>query len=87
MPAIGRQYWEARHPLIGEPEEVLELDAQVVVLWPQFNQVWLETREGNQLAITDKTEGVRVNSLREGQWLHLTITKELPRVLHASVID
>lgn len=81
-----RHRWEEPHPLLTGPEDVWETDAQVVAVWPEFHQVWLLTPEGNQLAITDQTKGVRLQTLRRGQLLRCTVTTQFPRVLAASVV-
>lgn len=72
--------------MLSEPEEVWETVAEVVALWPAFHQAWLMTPDGRQLAITEDTEGLRLDLLREGQQVHCVVTTEFPRVLHASLL-
>lgn len=70
-----------------EPTDALRAVATVVVeCIPQFDQVIVESREGFRYAITSRTEGLAMASLREGMKILCYVTTRLPRVMRAEVV-
>lgn len=62
------------------------MDAMVVAVLPEMHHAKIRDTLGRQYSITDKTNGVDPQELREGQKLHCVVTKDYPRIIHASVI-
>ena len=67
-------------------DETRQIDAVVFTLVPDFHQVKVRDREGHIYALTGKTKGVDLATLREGQIVRCTVTRNLPRVLRAGAI-
>lgn len=60
---------------------------RVFAVLPDYRQVRVETLDGFQYALTDKTHGIDLSLLREGQFVECIVTTSaLPRVLEAHVI-
>jgi hypothetical protein len=66
--------------------ETREVEATVVALIPQYRQAKIRAQDGFLYSITERTLGVRLAALREGQRVRATVTIALPRVLSAHVI-
>ena len=67
-------------------DETREVDAKVVALVPQFKIVKIRSADGHLFSINENTPGVRLSDLEEGKFLHVTVTKRLARVLHATLL-
>lgn len=88
---LGRRYKELmiksdhakESPSAGETREVR---ATVIALIPRYHQAKIRSEDGHLYSITESTQGVRLNALREGQRLRCTVTPRLPRVVLAEVI-
>ena len=63
------------------------VEAVVVALIPEYQQVKVRDGDGHLYALTRKTQGVDLSALREGQRVVCTVTctvaQKLPRVLTA----
>jgi hypothetical protein len=64
-------------------EECCQIEVYVTALIPEFQQVKVKDYEGRQYALTERTAGVDLQGLRQGQRLVCTVTRILPRVLQA----
>jgi hypothetical protein len=62
------------------------LRAKVTELIPSYHLVYLETAEGRGLALTAKTAGIDLASLRVGQMVECQVTRIQPRVVQASAL-
>lgn len=62
------------------------VEAVVVALIPEFQQVKVRDGDGHLYALTSKTQGVDLASLHEGQHVICTVTRRLPRVLAATAV-
>jgi hypothetical protein len=60
--------------------------AKVTELIPAYHTVHLETDEGRGLALTAKTGGIDLASLRVGQTVECVVTLVQPRVIQAHAI-
>jgi hypothetical protein len=60
--------------------------AKVTELIPAYRTVHLETDEGRGLALTAKTSGIDLASLRVGQTVECVVTLVQPRVIQAHAI-
>ena len=67
-------------------EETRCVEATVYALIPEYHQVRVRDSEGRSYALTRKTRGVDLSSLREGQRVVCTVTVHLPRVVSATAI-
>lgn len=64
------------------------ITATVFAVLPEFQQARLESPDGWQYAITEKTLGVGWATLREGQQVECTVTTiDLPRVVEARLLE
>lgn len=70
-------------PRDKRPDEILVVEGIVVAVIPEYHQAQVLTAEGNLLAITRHTAGLRYGDLREGQLVGCEVTRRLPRVLRA----
>jgi hypothetical protein len=68
---------------VGETREV---ETRVVAILPEYHQAQLRSTDGFLYALTERTPGVRLSSLREGQRIRCTVTLRLPRVLRAQIV-
>lgn len=72
----------------GGGQQTRKVTATVFAVLPEFQQARLESPDGWQYAITDKTPGVGWRTLREGQQVECTVTtKDLPRVVEAQLLE
>ena len=62
------------------------VETVVVAAIPEYHQVQVEDLLGNRCAITRKTQGIDMSTLREGQRVDCTVTVHLPRVLRAMAL-
>ncbi|WP_300658248.1 hypothetical protein [Hydrogenophaga sp.] len=71
--------------LTGEEgyETTHQIDVIVYAMVPEFNLAMARASDGHTFAITRKTSGIDLDSLKEGQRLACTVTVRLPRVLTA----
>jgi hypothetical protein len=67
--------------------DTLRIEAVVVALIPEYQQVKVRDGEGHLYALTRKTQGVDLASLHEGQRVVCTVTRNPPRVLTAAAVD
>lgn len=68
----------------GEQKESRIVKTEVVAVLTEFKQVRVETAEGLQYVITEKTPGIDWRLLREGQFVECRVTSSaLPSVLEA----
>lgn len=70
---------------VGEQTRQVLVTINAVI--PEFHQATARDATGQQYAITSRTEGIELESLREGQSLLCTVTIELPRVLRATLVQ
>ena len=77
---------DGQRPSIQNSDETQQVDATVVAVIPEFHQVKVRDGEGHLYAITSRTSGVGLLSLREGQIVRCVVTLKLPRVLSAEVV-
>ena len=63
-----------------------EVETVVVAVIPEYNQVQVEDLLGHRYAITRKTQGIDMSTLREDQRVECTVTVHLPRVLRAMAL-
>lgn len=56
-------------------------------LFPGIRQVLVEAEDGFQYIITPATPGVQADQLQKGQRLHCLVTRRLPRVLSAHILE
>jgi hypothetical protein len=66
--------------------ETHDVMTTVIALVPEFHQAKVRTADGHLYAITERTPGIRLQSLREGQHVRCTVSRRLPRVLAAELI-
>lgn len=64
-------------------EETRVIDVIVYAMVSEFNLAMARASDGHTFAITRKTSGIDLDSLKEGQRLACTVTVRLPRVLTA----
>lgn len=67
-------------------EQTRQVLLTIYALIPEFRQARARDAAGYQYAITSRTEGIELESLREGQSLICTVTIKWPRVLRASIV-
>jgi hypothetical protein len=73
---------------LGDEEgDTRSVDTVVVALVLEYHQVKVRDAEGHQYTLTRKTQGVDLDSLREGQRVICTVTRRLPRVLTAAIVS
>jgi hypothetical protein len=60
--------------------------AKVTELIPEYRLVHVETADGRGLALTAKTRGIDLGSLRVGQFVDCVVTLAQPRVVQAQAI-
>jgi hypothetical protein len=60
--------------------------ATVIELIPEYHVVHLETKDGRGLALTAKTAGIDLASLRVGQAVDCVVTLVQPRVVQAHAL-
>lgn len=77
----------SQRPSAQNSSETRQVDATVVAVIPEFHQAKVRDGNGHLYAITPRTCGVDLLSLREGQVVRCTVTLKLPRVLSAEVIS
>ncbi len=75
-----------QRPSAQNSGETRQVDAAVVAVIPEFHQAKVRDDDGHLYAITLKTGGVDLLSLREGQIVRCVVTVKLPRVLRAEVV-
>lgn len=75
-----------QRPSTQNSQETRQVDATVVAVIPEFHQVRVRDGEGHLYAITSRTSGVDLLSLREGQIVRCVVTLKLPRVVRAEVV-
>lgn len=63
--------------------ETQEVETTVVAVLPEFQQAELRSADGHSYALTERTPGIRLSSLRVGQQFRCTVTTRLPRVVRA----
>jgi hypothetical protein len=73
-------------PAASAIPKVETLRGTVTVLIPEYRQVHLETADGRGLALTAKTTGIDLSSLRVGQTVECVVTLAQPRVLQARAL-
>ena len=73
-------------PLVVGNVEVQQVEAKVSALIPEYDQVKVTARNGNEYVLTNHTEGVTLRDLTVGQWLSCVVTRRLPRVLSAELV-
>jgi len=71
----------------SEDIATFEIEVAVFALIPEYHQVKVRALDGRQYAITRHTAGVNLDQLREGQRLLCNVTKNLPRVLSAQILE
>ena len=82
----------ARQPTKSEADASLSaagletLRAKVTELIPEYGLVHAETEEGRGLALTAKTAGIDLASLRVGQTVECVVTLTQPRVVRAHTV-
>lgn len=67
-------------------DETRRVETVVFALIPEFEQVKVRDGEGRVFALTRKTPGIDLRALQEGQRVVCTVTRKLPRVLHAEAV-
>lgn len=67
--------------------ETREVDTTVVAVIPEYHQAELTTADGFRYALTERTPGVRLSSIREGQHFRCIVTVRYPRVLRAELLS
>lgn len=65
----------------------LEVEAEIVAVLPEFNQVRVLAKDGTLYAVSRHTKGVNVAELQKGQRLLCIVTQHPARVLHAHLIE
>lgn len=70
---------------IALPEEY-QIDVTVIALVPDYHQAIVRASNGTQFAVTQRTPGVHLETLREGQQLRCLVTRRLPRILRADYL-
>ena len=73
-------------PLPSPTETTRDVRAVVVAVLPEYRQAKVRSDDGHLYAIDGSTQGVRLEVLREGQWLRCLVTVHLPRVLRAQPV-
>lgn len=68
-------------------EQTRQVLVTINAVIPEFSQARARDAAGHEYAITRKTEGVELESLREGQSLICTVTIKWPRVLRARLVQ
>lgn len=58
----------------------------VLALIPEYHQVAVAGEDGHHYSLTERTLGINLAELHEGQKLVCTVTGRLPRVLAAKVL-
>ena len=71
--------------MTGEPVDRVEATVFACVL--EFELVLVRTAEGYEYALTPDTPGVSLGELREGRRVECVVTRRLPRVLAAKLLD
>lgn len=66
-------------------EQTRQVWVTIHALIPEFRQARARDATGHEYAITSRTDGIEMASLREGQSLVCTVTLRLPRVLRATL--
>ena len=67
------------------PEE-RQVFVTVLALIPEYHQVEVSSADGHRYSLTERTPGINLAELHEGQKLMCTVTERLPRVLAAKVL-
>ncbi len=67
-------------------EETMDVQTMVFAVIPKYHQVKVRSEDGHVYSLTRKTQGVRLDALREGQRVVCRVTRRLPRVLSAEVL-
>lgn len=62
------------------------IETVVVALIPEYHQVKVRDAEGHLYALTNKTLGVDLAALHEGQRIDCMVTRTRPRVLRATAV-
>lgn len=75
-----------QRPSTRHGDETRQVDAIVFAVVPEFHQVKIRDGEGHVYAITRKTSGIDLLTLREGQVVRCKVTLKLPRVLSAEAV-
>lgn len=57
------------------------IEATVLAVIPEYHLAKIETDDGHQYGITERTSGLSWNQVREGQRVACTVTTSLPRVV------
>jgi hypothetical protein len=70
----------------ADGEDFRQVEATVFALIPEYHQVKVRARDGHVYSLTERTRGVRLDALREGQRLACKVTRRLPRVVSAEVL-
>ncbi len=66
--------------------ETRRVETVVVALIPAYHQVKVRDADGHLYVLTNRTQGIDLAALREGQRVNCEVTSKLQRVLTASVI-
>ena len=69
-----------------DEEDFRQVEATVFALIPEYHQVKVGTRDGHVYSLTERSRGVRLDALREGQRLAGKVTRRLLRVVSAEVL-
>lgn len=69
----------------GEPIDQITANVFACVL--DFELVFVRTDDGHQYALTRQTAGVLLENLREGERVACVVTRRMPRVLTAQVLE
>lgn len=86
-PCYRRLVATSLNPSTASSSPLFEVEAKVVAVLPDFNQVRVQVNDGHLYAVTRHTEGVNVAELQEGQRLLCIVTQHPVRVVHAHLIE
>ena len=56
-------------------------------LQPDFDLAYLRTHDGHQYVFNRNTPGIKLDSVKENQQYKCLVTIDVPKVLHAELID
>ena len=66
--------------------ETRQVDTTVVAVIHKYHQAELQAADGFRYALTERTPGIHLSALREGQHFRCTVTVRYPRVLRAELL-
>ena len=70
-------------PLEASMDQFVTVETTVFALVPEYRQVKVRAQDGRQYALTEQTEGVKLEQLHEGQRVRCVVTRSMPRVVTA----